>query len=399
MSVQVYLVPGFFGFASLGSLNYFQRVAEVLEAALAERGIDAQIHEVATQPTSSLRRRAVALCDDVEAQGGMEADQLHFVGHSTGGLDIRLLLTPGVALLGDGREDHIAARTRSAISIATPHFGTPLATTFTGLQGRNLLYLLAALAGSGPGRWAVWLGARVLDRIARLDDLLGQRDTVLDLMADRVLGDVRARGDGPVNAFVRSIASDQGAMVQLTPEAIDLFNAAVHDRAGVEYVSFVTGAPRPPSRGRSGDIYSWATHLVYALSHTLAAREHRHYPYPSQAQVWCDEVAEQLGMEVDSRTNDGVVPTLSQLWGRFGGAVRADHLDVVGQFPHQVDGQRYPGWLRSGASFDTPTFEQLWQRIASEIAAASRRRRSRSESLELVGGSPTARGRSRPTTS
>ena len=51
-ATRVYLVPGFFGFTSLGSLSYFHRVAETLEEALAQRGLEADVHECPTQPLS-----------------------------------------------------------------------------------------------------------------------------------------------------------------------------------------------------------------------------------------------------------------------------------------------------------------------------------------------------------
>src|SRR5690606_22224444 len=83
---HVYLVPGFFGFTSLGALNYFRRVGETLAGALVDRDCDVQVVECATQPTGSLCRRAQRVIDRVVETGGLEADSLHFVGHSTGGL-------------------------------------------------------------------------------------------------------------------------------------------------------------------------------------------------------------------------------------------------------------------------------------------------------------------------
>ena len=88
--VQVYLAPGFFGFTQLGGLRYFHRVADVLGEEPTRLGCEAEIIEVDTKATSSIRRRALALCQDVEVHGGLEHDRLHFVGHSTGGLDVRL---------------------------------------------------------------------------------------------------------------------------------------------------------------------------------------------------------------------------------------------------------------------------------------------------------------------
>ena len=372
--MQVYLVPGFFGFASLGSLSYFQRVSDVLRRGLERHGLDAEIVEVNTRPTSSLRRRALMLLEEVRVRGGLEHDSVHFVGHSTGGLDIRLLLTPGVRLAQTPFEDALAGRTKSVVTLASPHFGTPLANFFTGLQGRNLLYLLTAMATSGPGRLGIFATARVLSQIARFDDYLGQRETLLDTIAERLLHDITAERNHALYEFLRCIASDQGAMVQLTPESTDLFNAAVGDREGVEYVSFVTAAPPPKLRPRGRDVYAYATSLLYALSHAVARREHRHYPYPWDGSSVSDEIAGALPFALHPGTNDGVVPTLSQLWGRLGGVVLGDHLDVVGQFPHTCDGRKYPGWLCSGASFDDQRFEELWFAIADVIAAAERGR-------------------------
>ena len=45
--------------------GYFHRVAAILGRELASRGISADIYEVATQPTGSIRRRAVRLLDIV----------------------------------------------------------------------------------------------------------------------------------------------------------------------------------------------------------------------------------------------------------------------------------------------------------------------------------------------
>ena len=65
---------------------------------------------------------------------------------------------------------------------------------------------------------------------------------------------------------------------------------------------------------------------------------------------------------VTESTSDGVVPTLSQIWGEFRGVVRADHLDVLGHYlrgPFDVrDGA---DWFGSGAKFDRESFEWLWE--------------------------------------
>lgn len=368
---KVYLVPGFFGFDQLGAMCYFRRVAIKLEAALAERGFEAEIVELNTSPTSSIRRRAVDLMEAVEATGGFEAESISFVGHSTGGLDTRLLLSPGVKLVPDDREDRVGELTRSAVSLATPHFGTPMASFFTSMNGRYLLYLLATLVTSRPGRVGAWMGARSMTRIARVGDRFGQRNTLIDTFAEEVFKHLRPEQSDELFSYLAAVAGDQGAMLQLTPEAIDLFNAAVLDRPTVDYVSFITAAPPPglpPLPGASaGSIYESATNIVFSLIHRLAARESRQYPYPSPADELRTVIQEQLPFQLSSSTNDGVVPTLSQVWGRLGGVYLGDHLDVIGQFTHVGEDGRFEGWLHSKSGFDEERFDRVWNDIADAI--------------------------------
>jgi hypothetical protein len=140
--------------------------------ARAIRGAEARIVRCRTQPTASIPRRVQVLREQVVRRGGLQADELHFVGHSTGGLDVRMLLTPGVKIARGDVEERIARRTRSATSVATPHHGTPLANHFLTLQGQMLLLVLSGLATSGPGRGTVLAAARAIAVAARLDDWL-----------------------------------------------------------------------------------------------------------------------------------------------------------------------------------------------------------------------------------
>jgi len=372
---KVYLVPGFFGFDQIGAMSYFRRVGSVLQDALAELDFDAEIIELNTAPTSSIRRRAIQLMEAVERTGGLEADSISFVGHSTGGLDIRLLLSPGVKLVPEDTEELVALRTTAAISLSTPHFGTPMANFFTSMNGRYILYVLSTLMTSDPGRVGSWLGARALVRLARMDDLIGQRGNLLDSFAADLLARVRPGSGNDLFTYLTEVSSDQGAMLQLTPEAIDLFNAAVLDREGVEYVSYVTAAPPPGTPSLPGpspsSVYESTTFLIFSLIHRLTARESRQYPYPSPADEMTDDIQSQLPFDLTNRTNDGVVPTLSQVWGRLGGVILGDHLDVTGQFTQVDDSGRYEGWLHSRAGFDEARFQQLWMGIAKNIVESA----------------------------
>ena len=373
MNRKVYLAPGFFGFTSLGGLSYFRRCAEALREALKVRGLDAEVIECATQPTGSIRRRTIKVLEDVVATGGLEAQEIHFIGHSTGGLDVRLAVTPGVRL-HPGRTvgAEIAARTRSVISMSTPHFGTPLANHFTTVSGRHLLEIAALLATTSGGRYAVFALARALKAVHSIDNWLGREHTFLDQWVDRLLGRVTLDRNDPIWAFLRDISEDQGAIIQLTPESMNLFNAAVVDRPGVRYSSLVTVAPPPPWNYRPRKLLSAppraALAAVFSILYHLSAREHRHYPYPHPGEDVLAPWEHRVPGEVNSKANDGIVPLLSQVYGRVLDVVVADHLDVVGQFEGDAV---YADWLPSGSNFRDEQFLATWDTIAAEIAAAS----------------------------
>ena len=69
---DVYLVPGFFGFANLGKLTYFGHIRPLLVQGAAARGITARVHVVKTNPTASLTKRAARVAETV-LSGGMSS--------------------------------------------------------------------------------------------------------------------------------------------------------------------------------------------------------------------------------------------------------------------------------------------------------------------------------------
>jgi triacylglycerol lipase len=362
---KLFLVPGFFGFNSIGALNYFNRVDRVLGEALADLGETVDIVECETMPTGSIRNRSLRLLDEVVAAGGLEADAIHFVGHSTGGLDIRLLLTPGVRLRPGDDEGEVAARTRTAITLCTPHFGTPLANYGNSLQGRNLLQFLSVMATSEQGRYGLFAAAQLTRLIAEFDDRLGRRDTALDVLAKRLFKSISLSDDDPLWQFLQEMSEDQGAVVQLTPAGMDLFNAAVNDRPGVRYGAVVTAAPPPRFRrlAQMGSIDRGTRYTVFSLLHRLTASRPGNYPYPSPGTEALRHLMDAFPFVVERASNDGIVPTFSQSYGVLVHAAVADHLDVVGQF-YDAGGQPYADWLPSGSAFDETAFVELWRRIA-----------------------------------
>ena len=372
----VFLVPGFFGFTSIGALSYFEDVEQTLALALRKRRVEARVVRCATQPTASIPRRADALRRQVIASGGLRASELHFVGHSTGGLDVRMLLTPGVKISRGDTEESIARLTRTAISVNTPHHGTPLANHFITVQGQTLLLVLSALATSGQGRGAILAAAQAVAMVARLDDCLGRNESALDRVAEGVLRKVRFDRGDPVWKYLGEIEQDQGAVLQLTPEGIELFDAAVTDRAGIDYGCVVAGVPKPRERLRVKEFMDpefVALRALFRLLHALTSEPHPRYPYPKPARATQQLLDRGLGFEATAATNDGIVPTLSQLHGRVVHVVRADHLDVVGHYT--LAGGSSGNWLPSGAGFTRQSFDATWDAVAAAIARGGKPRR------------------------
>jgi len=369
----VFLVPGFFGFTSVGAVSYFEDVEQTLDRALRRRGVKARIVRCKTQPTASITRRADALRRQVLRKGGLEARELHFVGHSTGGLDVRMLLTPGVKIAPGDTEERIARRTRTAISVTTPHHGTPLANHFVTVHGQTLLLVLSALATSGQGRGTILAAAKAIALVARLDDWLGRKGTPLDRIAEGLLRKIRFDRKDPVWRYLGEIERDQGAVLQLTPEGIDMFDAAVADHAGIDYSCVVAGVPKPQEEFRLKALVDpefLALRLLFRLLHGLTAQPHPHYPYPKPGKAAQRRLDRGLGFRATPGISDGVVPTLSQVHGRLLHVARADHLDVVGHYT--LASGRTGDWLPSGAGFTPAAFEATWEAVAAEITRQGR---------------------------
>ncbi len=371
----VFLVPGFFGFTSVGAVSYFERVEQALGRALRRRGVEARVVRCRTQPTASIPRRADELRRQVIRRGGLAARELHFVGHSTGGLDVRMLLTPGVKISRGDSEERIGHLTKTATSVATPHHGTPLANHFATVQGQTLLLVASALATSGHGRRTILAAAKAVAMVARLDDWLGRREGPLDRIAEALLRRIRFERRDPVWRYLGEVERDQGAVLQLTPEGIELFDAAVANRPGIDYGCIVAAVPKPREALRAAHLLDpeyVALRALFRLLHGLTARPHPRYPYPKPSATTQRLLDRTLGFKATPVVNDGIVPTLSQLHGRVLHVARADHLDVVGHYT--LAGGRTADWLPSGAGFTPEAFEATWDAVAAAIAG---RRESR----------------------
>jgi len=234
-----------------------------------------------------------------------------------------------------------------------------------------VLQLLTLLATNRGGRYGIFAAAQFSRFAAWADDALGRTDTLLDQISDKLLKSLTVDEDDPVWQFLEDVATDQGAIIQLTPEGTNLFNAAVTDRSDVDYSCVVT-ATEPVDLStltRLRTPWGLTSAALFGLLQRLAGREHSAYPYPSEAHLVQEELDTRLPFELTAATNDGIVPTLSQVYGRPLGVVVGDHLDVVGQF-RGAGGNRFSDWLPSGSGFDEERFVRVWGWVADAIAAA-----------------------------
>ena len=328
---------------NFGRLVYFGHVREYLEDAFARERMRVEIHGVRPGPTSSLSKRAAELLRDIHESAPADAP-LHLIGHSTGGLDARLLVSPNVTLDTDLDIAAAARRVKSIVCVASPHRGTPLAAFFSSLLGQQLLRLLsvATITVLRRGRLpaAVFThAARVLARVAV--DRSSAPVALLDHLERELLGTIDPDQKDLIDGFLHNIHGDQDLMPQLTPAAMDLFHAATADRPGTRYGCVTARAARPSMRTRLKlGVHPWeqATYALYSWLHRRVG------------------------------DGDGIVPLASQFHGRVVYEAQADHLDVLGHFKDADAKPPHVDWLNSGSGFDRTHFDALWTAVARFVA-------------------------------
>jgi len=350
-------------------------VRDFIVAEAGRRALAVEVHVVKTHPTSSLPKRAAALAATMAATAGRGRGPLHLIGHSSGGLDCRLLATPGVVLPTDARTDRLAARVRSLVTVATPHHGTPIASFFAGIRGQRLLRLLSLSTiyllrfGHLPLTALLQLGRT----FARLDNL-ALNSALLDELFDRLLADFSVGRRRTVRKLLDQIVADQALLLQLTPEGTDVLNATTSVRPGVRCGSVVARARRPGVRtllDAGLDPSAHATQAIYSALYRLAART----PVSRTLTLTLRQrqaLRRGLGSVPKREASDGVVPTLSQVWGEVVHAARCDHLDVIGHFRDPAHVPPHYDWLSTGSGFTRSLFEALWRDVF-EFATAERR--------------------------
>ncbi len=376
-----------FGFGRLASYEYFGHLERALSERIREAGDDVAVHVAQVAPTASIRRRALTLAQLVAEtceEGGPGGGPIHLVGHSTGGLDARLLASPTASLARTSRGTPWQPRIASVTTINAPHFGTPLASFFTTVSGMRVLTALSALTVVALSVGAPPLSAMgaLVAAFGRVDRTLGLDVKMLERATDALLHGIEGARSKEVRRYIAAIKEDSGSMVQLMPEAMDLFIAGVEDRPGVLYQSTASMAP-PPTAGtllRSlRDPRSAVSAGIFALLYAIASRYDRRYPCAAADAGEDNErgLARAFGRSPGEHENDGVVPVRSQIWGRLVWAGYGDHLDVIGHFHGDERGASghtpaHVDWLRSGSAFDLARFASLMDAVAGGLLSSGR---------------------------
>jgi triacylglycerol lipase len=377
-----------FGFARLASYDYFGHVDRALRARFRQAGHSLETHVSDALPTESVRRRSARLAELVARTSGAK-EPIHLVGHSTGGLDARLVASPNVRL--PVAEDALAwlPRLRSVTTMNTPHYGTPLAGFFATSKGERVLYALSAFTfvGLTLGERPLAAASLLIGMVTRDRRTMGLDIRVLNRAVSGLLAMVDDARSPDVRVYLNAIKEDQGSMLQLSPEAMDMMVAGFEDRPGVAYQSTASMSPTPSPRtwaGTLGHPWSSISLALFTALHAITARHGGRYPCAeippgrADARAWAGDETEAtllraFGASPDLHGNDGVVPIRSQLWGKLVWAGLGDHLDVLGHYnddtPELEVELRHHDWLTSGSAFDDRHFEALMDAIANGMLA------------------------------
>jgi triacylglycerol lipase len=365
----VCFVPGLFGFGQLAGYDYFQHLRRALEREFAARDIVLLSVDAPTPPTSSLRYRAEVVARTIANEAPSDAP-IHIVGHSTGGLDARLLLSPSAQLRVPPELLSFRSRVQTITTLNTPHYGTPLASYFATVSGARLLYALSLLTiiSLKLGEPSLSIFARILAGAGTFDALLGGDGQLFSRLTGGILRFVAKERRGEILDYLSKVQTDQGAILQISPESMDIFNGAVPDAAHVRYGSVVSLAPTPGSLAAARRIRSPSTAFsvaLYTMLYQFAGQPHERYGYARVDPSTLGLLKALLGEVPTDTDSDGIVPTRSMLWGQLVATVEADHLDTLGHFLDNERPSIHTDWLTSGSGMTRFRFRDLVKKIAA----------------------------------
>jgi triacylglycerol lipase len=374
---QVLLIPGFFGFGSFGRegrphIIYFDHVIKALTAARPE--LAGRIHVTEPPPMGSFESRVRSLQDAVlqrlgsaslrgEARGA--GPRIHLIGHSTGGLDARLLANPRYRFSGEDRtlRARLLRHLGTVVTLSAPQHGTPIAKNFmSGLPRLALEGMSLATIMANAGRLSRQLGVpgiglayTLLRAVRPRPDMNGP---IIDLLAG--MDEETAR---QIERFRGMVMSDNRMLRDLSPKRMAVLNERIGHH-GSRLVEIVTAGPKPSFR--LSDLRALDRRALYALCHVGAARgDFRPRTFPKGPWIAACPPGTERDLVGDApRANDGIVPVSSQtLTGRAARIVLADHLDIIGHYESRGNTTLF----KSGANFGQRQFEELWRFVAEAL--------------------------------
>jgi len=357
-----------FGFGQLAGYDYFQHVKNALSPHFWNAGFEVSFYDVPSPPTSSLRERAKVLNQTIVHTAG-DAGPIHILGHSTGGLDARLALAPTGNVGVSPELLSWRARVATLVTLNTPHYGTPLSSYFATVSGARMLYALSVLTAvslrlSSP---SLSILSRVLSAVGNIDSLLGSDLKLFSRATDGVLRFVDKDGRREITDYLSKVRTDQGAIIQITPEAMDLFNAAVENAEHVRYGCVLAAAPPPSTLKAARKVrgpYMAMTAALYTTLYQITGQHHERYGYARPSTSELQSITDALGRTPSDEHSDGIVPTLSMLWGKLLWTEEADHLDTLGHFHDDQVPAIHTDWLTSGAHLNRTRFLRMMTEIA-----------------------------------
>ncbi len=364
---HIILVPGLFGFSSIAGIDYFAEAAKILSRAC-EIPL-ANIETLPTPPTGSFWRRVDTLHACVQKMVRAEAAKIHLVGHSTGGVDVRLL-TNSRYLWPGGPEGRARTaffdRVGAVISISAPHQGTPIARRFRGKMESSIPFLfgISVLAKLGTGFLSHLKNLELEAALAVA--LTTDSDKPLNM---RMLRAAAGGAGAELADFLAQIVEDHPLIHELTPFAMGKLNAKLEGADDqLEVTNFVTVAPPPSVHAadfKIGQLVAPIQRVLYFASFEGARLEPDEFGQLPDA-PWIG-IPENLD-RFRHVAQDGVVPAASQTHdGHAAALIYGDHLDVVGHYVGAAHGGETV--FDSGANFDDARMEATWKAVGAAIRA------------------------------
>ncbi len=441
--VHIILVPGFGAFDALGRVEYYSGITGLFHDWKLQNDLPLTLHYFDNLPTAAVSTRATQLRRYLGkriARGEiLEDDAIILVGHSTGGLDIRQLISD--LHKRENRRFHIDSgyvvtsqeireKLKGVVFLSVPHWGTNIA-DWVHSHGALRAAIVAELRAAVVGSQVYLLDAietQVTASAAALTDagmLLALKDALteanehygrpsplrsaeaheaaseLALYCRQMWSDFDVIHDlacEPQHPERRSPAqlNDEERKEELVLWTDPPIRALSYATVGGRAFSFPLGKPAPVwELGSPGSYVDLARHfwlnakndLSYDICYLACAGGPFRLP-----KLPAFEVHGQIPpLPLETWDNDGIVNTASMFWPEGRNVlVMADHLDVVGHYelvkvpdekggtgPYRAAREYYRyDCLRSTPRFTKKLFTDIWTEVFDFAADATGVRKS-----------------------